>query len=178
MLHAKTGVADGRWARVGSTNLNPASWLGNCELDVLVEDDAFGRQMEEMYVDDLANATEITLDERAKVRRRDDQPDPATSGGGGRAGRATAGLLRIGNTVGAAVMSRRTLEPVETRMMLVVSIVLLIVATLVAVFPRLIAYPVAAIAVWVAGALIYRCVRLRWGARRESGSAAEGIAPP
>jgi cardiolipin synthase A/B len=40
MLHAKTAVADGRWARVGSTNLNPASWLGNCELDVIVDDDA------------------------------------------------------------------------------------------------------------------------------------------
>src|SRR5262249_45426442 len=34
MMHAKTAVADGRWARVGSTNLNIASWLGNCELDV------------------------------------------------------------------------------------------------------------------------------------------------
>jgi cardiolipin synthase len=29
MLHAKTAVADGHWARVGSTNLNLASWLGN-----------------------------------------------------------------------------------------------------------------------------------------------------
>jgi endonuclease/exonuclease/phosphatase (EEP) superfamily protein YafD len=31
MLHAKTAVADGRWAHVGSTNLNISSWLGNCE---------------------------------------------------------------------------------------------------------------------------------------------------
>src|SRR5690348_5729425 len=29
MLHAKTAVADSQWARVGSTNLNIASWLGN-----------------------------------------------------------------------------------------------------------------------------------------------------
>ena len=34
MLHAKTAVADGQWARVGSSNLNIASWLGNHELDV------------------------------------------------------------------------------------------------------------------------------------------------
>src|SRR5438093_6348666 len=159
MLHAKTAVADGRWARVGSTNLNPASWLGNCELDVLVEDERFGRQMEEMYVEDLANATEIILDERSRVRRRDDGPEPATSGGGGSAGRAAAGLLRIGNTVGAAVISRRTLEPVETRIMLVVSIVLLILGALVAIFPRLIAYPFAALAVWTTAALMYRCFR-------------------
>ena len=47
MMHAKTAVADGRWARVGSTNLNIASWLGNCELDAVIEDAAFAAQMEE-----------------------------------------------------------------------------------------------------------------------------------
>jgi len=26
MIHAKTAVADGRWARIGSTNLNVSSW--------------------------------------------------------------------------------------------------------------------------------------------------------
>jgi hypothetical protein len=26
-------AADGRWARVGSSNLNVASWIGNYELD-------------------------------------------------------------------------------------------------------------------------------------------------
>src|SRR5207245_8223690 len=29
VLHAKTAVADSLWTRVGSTNLNVASWLGN-----------------------------------------------------------------------------------------------------------------------------------------------------
>lgn len=33
MLHAKTTVANGRWARVGSTSLNIASWPANCALD-------------------------------------------------------------------------------------------------------------------------------------------------
>jgi cardiolipin synthase len=37
MLHAKTAVADDFWARVGSTNLNIASWMGNYELDVAIE---------------------------------------------------------------------------------------------------------------------------------------------
>src|SRR4029079_17812210 len=36
MLHAKTAVADGHWARVGSSNLNLASWLSNCELDAVI----------------------------------------------------------------------------------------------------------------------------------------------
>ena len=42
MLHAKTAVADGFWARIGSTNLNIASWMGNYELDVAVENRRFG----------------------------------------------------------------------------------------------------------------------------------------
>ena len=61
MLHAKTAVADARWARVGSTNLNLASWMGNRELDVVVENEVFGRRMEEMFQDDIGNATEIVL---------------------------------------------------------------------------------------------------------------------
>jgi cardiolipin synthase A/B len=77
MIHAKTAVADDRWARVGSTNLNIASWLGNCELDAVVENAAFARQMEEQYLRDLSNATEVILDVRQKVRapRRTAPPD-------------------------------------------------------------------------------------------------------
>jgi cardiolipin synthase len=59
MLHAKTAVADGRWARVGSTNLNIASWFGNCEMDIIVEDEPFARLMEETYLHDLEHATEV-----------------------------------------------------------------------------------------------------------------------
>ena len=62
MIHAKTAVADGHWARVGSTNLNVASWIGNRELDVIVEDEDFGAAMEAMFLDDLNNATEVVLD--------------------------------------------------------------------------------------------------------------------
>src|SRR5207248_11427614 len=62
MLHAKTAVADGHWARVGSSNLNLASWLGNCELDAVIEDASFAREMEEMYLQDVTNATEVVLD--------------------------------------------------------------------------------------------------------------------
>jgi cardiolipin synthase len=68
MLHAKTAVADGRWARVGSSNLNLASWIGNCELDIAIEDEAFARCMETQYETDLSNATEIVL--KLTKRRR------------------------------------------------------------------------------------------------------------
>jgi cardiolipin synthase len=161
MLHAKTGVADGRWSRVGSTNLNPASWLSNCELDVIVDDETFGRGMEEMYAEDLRNATEVLLGRRRADARHAKQPDRPASGGAGSAGRAAAGLIRIGNTVGAAISNQRTLEPVETSIMLAVAVVLAIIGALAATFPRLVAYPVAAAAVWIAAALVYRSYRLR-----------------
>jgi cardiolipin synthase A/B len=167
MLHAKTAVADGRWARVGSTNLNIASWLGNCELDVVAEDEPFARQMETMYLEDLTNATEVILNERPIARRPAKRRGRRALRTGGSAGRAAAGLLRISNTVGAAVANRRVLEPVEIRIMLAVAIVLLVVGVLVALFPRLVAYPIAAVATWIAGALFYRSYRLRRKAKGE-----------
>ena len=45
----------------------------------------------------------------------------------------------------AAVTNQRKLDPVETRLMLAVAIVLVIVGVLVAIFPRLVAYPIAAV---------------------------------
>ncbi len=60
MLHAKTLVADGRWVRVGSSNLNPSSLLGNYELDVLVEDAALADAMERQYRLDIARSREVT----------------------------------------------------------------------------------------------------------------------
>ena len=69
MLHAKTAVADGGWSRVGSTNLNLASWMSNYELDVAIEDERFSEQMAAQYEDDLQHATEIVLTRRNRVRR-------------------------------------------------------------------------------------------------------------
>ncbi|NDP42025.1 MAG: phosphatidylserine/phosphatidylglycerophosphate/cardiolipin synthase family protein, partial [Aromatoleum sp.] len=71
MLHAKSAVADGLWSRVGSTNLNVASWMNNYELDVAIEDAGFAQQMSAQYDKDLARATEIVLTERNRVRRAD-----------------------------------------------------------------------------------------------------------
>ncbi len=62
MLHAKTVVADGTWALVGSSNLNPFSLLGSHELDVEIQDPGIARQLERQFLADLENATEITLD--------------------------------------------------------------------------------------------------------------------
>ena len=162
MLHAKTAVADCRWARVGSTNLNVASWFGNCELDAVVEDKDFAREMEVMYLEDLTNATEIVLDARHRVRAPG-QPRHAprlTTSGGGSGGRVAAGALRIGNAMGAAFASKRVLEFVEARLMLLGGVSLLSLAALFAYFPGLLAYPVVVIFAWFAIALLYRAYKL------------------
>ena len=162
MLHAKTAVADGRWARVGSTNLNITSWLGNWELDAVIEDEPFARQMEEMYLQDLSNATEIVLTEtrRGHARRlsRTRRPGPVKSHGS--AGRVAAGAVRVGNAIGAAFTNRRTLEPVEARLAVLGGIVLLALALIFAFVPGLLVYPVVVILVWMAVALLYRGYRL------------------
>jgi cardiolipin synthase len=59
MMHAKTSVMDGRWVRVGSTDFNPLGVAINYELDALIEDQALGREAEEMFLADLEESTEI-----------------------------------------------------------------------------------------------------------------------
>ncbi len=165
MLHAKTAVADGRWARVGSTNLNIASWFGNCEMDVVVEDERFAQSMEAMFLADLENASEIVLDGGRKVRapNRPRGRHRVLSRGGGSSGRAAAGAVRIGNVIGAAFTNRRVIEPVEARITVGAGALLLSLAILFAVFPRAIAYPLVLLFAWVAAALLVQGYKLHRG---------------
>jgi cardiolipin synthase len=162
MLHAKTAVTDCRWARVGSTNLNIASWFGNLELDTVVEDEHFAKQMEELYLQDLTNATEVVLDAKQKVHAlgKPLRRHQLLTSGGGSGGRAAAGAIRVGNAVGAAFTSRRVLEPVEARLMLSAGALFLALAILFVFFPFVLVYPVILILVWFAVALLYRGYRL------------------
>lgn len=60
MLHAKCLVANSRWVRIGSTNLNTASLVGNYELDVLVEDPRLAEAVDQQFRLDLAKSREVT----------------------------------------------------------------------------------------------------------------------
>ena len=169
MLHAKTAVADGHWARVGSTNLNISSWLGNCELDAVVEDELFAHEMEETYLQDLTNATEVVLDAKRKVRAPGEPVHPrrVMTSGGGSAGRAAAGAVRIGYAVDAAFTNRRVLDAVEARLMTTVGVFFLILAALCALFPRVLTYPLLIIFAWLGGVLLYRSYKLHREGRRK-----------
>ncbi len=76
MIHAKTTVADSRFVRVGSTNLNISSWMGNWELDVILEHAGMAARMEEIYDRDLRNSTEVVITARNKVRLQSARPAP------------------------------------------------------------------------------------------------------
>lgn len=163
MMHAKTAVADGRWARVGSTNLNVISWMGNWEMDVVAEDERFAEEMENMFLEDIARATEIVLKEKRSVRPATTQSfrKPKLNAPSGSAGRAATGVLRIGNAVGAAITNRRTLGPAEARIMFGVACVLLVITAIVAIWPRVLAIPLVALGGWVGISLLVRAYRLR-----------------
>jgi cardiolipin synthase A/B len=59
MLHAKSIICDDRWVRIGSSNLNPSSLLGNYELDVLIEDPGLAQAMEDQFRHDMARSREV-----------------------------------------------------------------------------------------------------------------------
>ncbi|HEX3139727.1 MAG TPA: phospholipase D-like domain-containing protein, partial [Rhizobacter sp.] len=63
ILHSKTALIDGVWATVGSTNLDWRSFLHNDELNAVVLGADFGRQVRALFDKDLAESTEITLDD-------------------------------------------------------------------------------------------------------------------
>ncbi|HZS05650.1 MAG TPA: phospholipase D-like domain-containing protein [Blastocatellia bacterium] len=162
MLHAKTAVADGQWARVGSSNLNLSSWIGNWELDVVVENREFGQEMEEQYLADLANSTEIHLNAERKLWRekRAGKRRLRAKIGGGSSGRAAAGAIRISNAVGAAITNHRILGPAEAQMMATAGLLLLALGIVAVIWPRWIAIPLGTLGIWTAISLFLRAYDL------------------
>jgi cardiolipin synthase len=62
ILHSKSALIDGVWATVGSTNLDWRSFLHNHELNAVVLGTEFGRQLQALFDQDLAESQEITLE--------------------------------------------------------------------------------------------------------------------
>ncbi len=159
MLHAKTAVADGRWARIGSTNLNLASWAGNWELDIAVENEDFAGQMERMFERDLEHATEIVLDRKRVLPAEPRSGTPRR----GSPGRIAAGAAGLGSTVTAAITNHRALGPAEAKVMGMGGVLLLALSLLAITYPFVITLPLAALGCWVSVTLLIRAVRLRSG---------------
>jgi cardiolipin synthase len=164
MIHAKTAVADGRWARVGSTNANINSWFGNWELDVAVEDERFGHQMMEMFERDLQNSTEVVLKARKMrplvERRRRERLDQLRTRGRTTARAASAGAIRMGRSLGAVLTARREVGPAEAYNLFWSSLFFLGIGLLALFVPEAIGFPLGVLAVWLALVGLFRAWRL------------------
>ncbi len=149
MMHAKTTVADGWWARIGSTNLNVTGLLTNWELDLVAEDRQFAALMEAMYEEDLAHSREIRLGgSPRRMRPRPDRPESRAE----RYDRTHrpfvrsllwAAIARVRAAFGAATTD--TLQQHERTVGAAIGATLLSLSVLSARFPRLLAWPLAAI---------------------------------
>jgi cardiolipin synthase len=184
MIHAKTSVVDGRWCRIGSTNLNAASLLGNWELDVGVLDEDLASQVQALFLADLASAVEIVLPNDPAPRAREAEgPGLGTTpldGEGSfvtaRSGRGwprsggqsltIADLVRAGSALGDAIAGQRVLGREDRVTLWTAVIVLLVVAALAAFFPRAIGWALAAVFGWVGLTLAVRSAVQAWRARR------------
>lgn len=63
ILHSKTMVVDGRLTLMGSTNLDYRSIEYNCEISAVIRSGEFGRQMQDLFENDVTFSKKIELSE-------------------------------------------------------------------------------------------------------------------
>lgn len=147
MLHAKTIVVDGRWVRVGSSNLNLSSLVANYELDVIAEDVTLALGMEAQFRRDTERSAEIRLRDPGltggRRRRSSIAPEPVLAstihrpGLRERRGRAVVAMQQIMSG------ARRTV-------LLPYSLALAVVGVLFIFFPHTMAAAFAVLSLWLA----------------------------
>lgn len=162
MMHAKTTVADGWWARVGSTNLNVTGLQTNWEIDLVAEDVAFGAAMERMYEDDLAHAREIRMSGVRKLRPRPARPESRAERMArrhrlGGSAQASVAMARVGAALQTA--GSETLKNEDRTIGTLIGAALLTLSLLFARFPRLFAWPLALIGGLLGGITLTRAIR-------------------
>ena len=190
MIHAKTSVVDSHWSRIGSTNLNAVSLLGNWELDVGVLDPDLAAQVEGVFLADLASAVEIVLPGR--VAPAVARLEPMTGHGTatldpppsihertrlafrvGRSGKTLtfADVVRAGSALGDAIAGRRVVGREDRAVLSTTSFLLLAFAVLAAFFPRAVGWALAGLVGWVGVVLAIRSGIQVYKARRGRGEA-------
>ncbi|MBV9110350.1 MAG: cardiolipin synthase B, partial [Gemmatimonadetes bacterium] len=180
MIHAKTAVADGVWSRVGSSNQNLASLLGNFELDVAVTDRGFAAEMEALFESDLASSVELRLlssrvsrspyrDRRAAERVLAENPGDEHKPGRAKAreararsyrgtelGRLAGRLARAGSVLVRALLGERAIGQEDIGWIVIVALLLFLVATVGFLFPSWLAWPAAFFIFWLGVAALVR----------------------
>ena len=143
MMHAKAAVADSRWSRIGSTNLNINSWLGNWELDVAIDNVGVASVLESHFEEDLRRSTEITVNDRGRLLAT--PPKPRLHLARRSARRAVREVTGVARSVGAALTASRPLEDFEVGPLLLLGTAGLLLATVAIFRPWVLAWPVAAL---------------------------------
>ncbi len=146
MLHAKTVVADGRWVRVGSSNLNLSSLLANYEIDVIADDPALAQRLEAAFRRDLDLSVEVRRGAIAVGRK-------VQEGFTFEAGELPAPLHHPGlreRRRRAVVALRAVLAGSQRTLLLQYSLSLAVLAGLFLLFPRVMALGFAGLALWLA----------------------------
>ncbi|MBK8002920.1 MAG: hypothetical protein IPK12_02995 [Gemmatimonadetes bacterium] len=148
MIHAKTCVADGRWARIGTSNINAASLLGNFELDLVIEDKQLARALEAQYRRDMAGSLEVVQHPRnaprALQRVVPSRLVPAERG--------RSALTRSSRELRhrAMVGARRLINAAFRSLFGPASVVLVLLGVLFLVFPRWMGLGVGVLCLWFA----------------------------
>lgn len=173
MMHAKTSVSDGIWCRVGSSNLNTASLIGNWELDVGVLDRGLAAQLEGLFLADLASSREIVLPRRRAAAPRESGAEPSPAAGAdarplrqvsldpegplherldlirsSRGKLGMAGLVRAGSAFGGALAGNRTLGREDRTVLGTVAVAFLVLGAVAFFLPTLVGWAFAAVALW------------------------------
>lgn len=163
MIHAKTAVVDRRWARVGSTNLNLTSWIGNWELDVAIDDTGVGETLAAHFEEDLQQSTEIVLRRGRRSKGRTGGERGARARGSTR--RVVRTMSGVGRSLGAAVTGSRPLGDFEITPLVTGGALLFGIAFLAWKYPSVLLWPLAVLAAWMGLTLLSEAIRL-WRERR------------
>ena len=92
----------------------------------------------------------------------------------GSAGRAAAGAVSVGSTLGAALTNRRTLGAAEAGMVAQIGLVVVVLAVIAALWPKAVALPLAVLAGWIGLATLGRAWGLRHRHRRARAAGSRG----
>jgi cardiolipin synthase len=66
ILHAKVMLIDGKQAVIGSANLDQRSFHRNFEINLIIDDEAFGTQIQSKLLEDFRNSRQIFLVDHEK----------------------------------------------------------------------------------------------------------------
>jgi cardiolipin synthase A/B len=184
MIHAKTAVADSVWSRVGSSNLNLASLLGNWELDVAILDREVAAEMEELFIRDLQSSVELRVGSLTTslgnrfVHREPVLEQPAVPNQreveaarsareraprGKRIGRVVGRVARAGSVLGRALVGQRQVGKEDRGWILLIAAATLGLALVGLLAPRFLAWPIAFLLFWLGIASFFRA----WSGRSD-----------